>query len=142
MNATLFEKLTIYYSEMPMLRKLWSFEYTASKLAEAAKNKREHHTERLAWWREQKEAVMDEVKASGIEVSESLAMTVNSSNQRMGPQVMVRNDLQRKLTECFEKLKEHQAKIQEYDGWVQVLTANPESRLELHHDDWLFFFGK
>lgn len=125
-----------------MLRNEWSFEYTASKLAEAAEIKREHHKLRFVWWSKQKESVMDEVKASGIEVSESLAMNITSTAQRMGPQVMVRNDLQRKLTECFEKLKEHQAKTQEYDGWAQVLAANPESRLQLHHDDWLFFFGK
>lgn len=29
-----------------------------------------------------------------------------------------------------------------YDGWRQVLEANPENRLSLDIDDWLFFFGR
>lgn len=54
---------------------------------------------------------------------------------------MVRNDLQQKLTECHTKINEHLAKVNEYTGWVQVLNGNPESRLQLHVDDYLFFFG-
>ena len=123
-----------------MQRDEWTFEYTASKLAEAAATKREHHKQRLEWWNGQKDAVMAEVKDSGIEVSESLALAY-ASNAGVGPQVMVRGDLQRKLTECHGKLKEHDAKAREYDGWHQVLTANPEARMKLHHDDWLYFFG-
>lgn len=125
-----------------MLRNEWSFEYTASKLADAAVTKRDHHKQRFNWWSKQKESVMTEVKKSGIEVSESQAVNFSSVNSRMGPQVMVRNDLQIKLTECHEKLKEHEHKTREYDGWTQVLSANKEARLTLHHDDWLFFFGK
>lgn len=129
-----------------MQRNEWAFDYIASKLAEAAATKREHHKQRLAWWNEQKDAVMAEVKESGIEVCESLALAYSNTSagigqQVIGPQVMVRNDLQRKLTECHGKLKEHDAKAREYDGWHQVLTANPEARLKLHHDDWLYFFG-
>lgn len=124
-----------------MYRHEWTFEYTAARIAEAAGKKRDHHKSRLDWWEAQREAVMAEVKASGIEVSESLAMAYSSTNASVGPQVMVRNDLQRKLTECYGKLKEHEAKIREYDGWHQVLLANSEARLKLHHDDWLYFFG-
>ena len=72
-----------------MQRNEWSFEYTASKLAEAAQIKREHHRQRFNWWNKQKDAVMVEVKDSGLEVSESLAMSHSSANPRMGPQVMV-----------------------------------------------------
>jgi hypothetical protein len=124
-----------------MNRHEWIFKYTASKLATAAETKCNHHKERLAWWKQQKEAVMVEVKESGIEVNESLAAAY-TKNTGMGPQVMVRNDLQQKLTECHMKLKEHDQKASEYDGWVQVLTANPEAQLELHHDDWLYFFAR
>ena len=125
-----------------MQRNEWSFEYTASALAVAAKIKADHHRERLTWWEGQKAEVMAEVKESGIEVSESLANQYSNTTAMNGPQVMVRTDLQRKLTECHTKLKSHDSRIQEYDGWVQVLNANPESRLKLHQDDWLYFFGK
>lgn len=32
--------------------------------------------------------------------------------------------------------------MNDYHGWQQVLSANPEARLSLNHDDWLFFFGQ
>jgi hypothetical protein len=31
--------------------------------------------------------------------------------------------------------------VNEYEGWVQVLSANAEARLPLHADDYIFFFG-
>lgn len=124
-----------------MLRDKWDFEFTASKLAEAATSKKSFHELRLKFWEEAKAKVMAEVKESGIEVSESEAGTSYSS-VRVGPQVMVRNDLQYRLTECHEKIKEHHKKVNEYDGWIQVLTANAESRLKLNSDDYLYFFGK
>ena len=59
-----------------------------------------------------------------------------------GPQVMVRGDLQKKLSECHTKSQSHQQAADEYDGWVQVLSANQEARLKLTQADWLYFFGK
>jgi hypothetical protein len=59
-----------------------------------------------------------------------------------GAQVMVRNDLQKDLDECMDKLSAHTQRLNEYAGWQQVLAANPESRQALDIDDWLFFFGK
>ncbi len=126
-----------------MLRDRWVFEYTANKLAEAATRKREWHKGRTEFWKAAKDKVMGEVKESGIEVSESAGGGNYTSNSlRNAPQVMVRNDLQQKLTECHQKIQEHLAKTQEYDGWVQVLNGNPEARFQLNSDDYLFFFGK
>lgn len=110
-----------------MKRDEWAFSYSASELASAAAKKREHHKGRAAWWEDQKAAVMQEVKDSGIEVSESLA-------------TMVRTDLQRKLSECHMKINEHVEKAALYDGWAQVLNKNSSATLPLHSDDWLFFF--
>ena len=86
---------------------------------------------------------MAEVKESGIEVSESCGGGSYTSNmtRTSAPQVMVRNDLQTKLTECHGKIQEHVAKVREYEGWVQVLEGNPESRMKLNADDYLYFFG-
>jgi hypothetical protein len=49
--------------------------------------------------------------------------------------------MQGDLNECSFKVTEHSLKAREYDGWIQVFSANPDSRLKLHHDDFLFFFG-
>jgi histidinol-phosphate/aromatic aminotransferase/cobyric acid decarboxylase-like protein len=125
-----------------MKRDEWEFEYTAARLSDASRDRRDHRLERLQWWEQEKAKVMQEVRDSGIEVQESVANQYSNMSSAFGPQVAVRTDLQRKLTECHIKIKEHNEAAMAYEGWRQVLDANPEGRLKLHHDDWLFFFGK
>lgn len=126
-----------------MLRDKWEFKFTAKKLADGATKKFRHHRERVLFWQDAKAKVMAEVKESGIEVTESAACN-NTSNYTRGmtPQVMVRNDLQIRLTECHEKIQEHQRKVNEYAGWLQVFENNPETQLSLNADDYLYFFGE
>lgn len=126
-------------------RQEWEFEYTASKLADGARKQRDHRLSRIEAWKEAKDKVMAEVRESGIEISESAAADMKAytnTTQSYGPQVMVRTDLQQKLTECHNKIQQHTKAAAEYDGWVQVLEANAESRLKLTQNDWLYFFGK
>lgn len=125
-----------------MKRNEWEFEYTASKLAEAARAKLGHYIGRVAWWKEKQQAVMQEIKESGLEITESLAVEYASSSASFGAQVTVRPELKTKLQECFLKIKSHEASAKDYSAWIQVLDANPEIRLKLNHDDWLFFFGE
>src|SRR5579862_2542895 len=120
----------------------WEFEYTANKLAEGAVSQKEFRLGRVAWWKEAKGNVMQEVKDSGIEISESVAASISnyaSNTKQDGPQIMVRADLQRKLAECHSKIQSHQQASDEYEGWIQVLNANPEQRLKLTQSDWLYF---
>jgi len=128
-----------------MKREEWTFEYTASKLADAAQAKVDWHRERLAWWKDKKDEVMGTIRKEGLEVDEKISLGFSSPKSRdweRGAQVMVRNDLQKDLDECMEKLKAHTLKLNEYSGWQQVLSANPESRQSLDINDWLFFFGR
>ncbi len=127
-----------------MNRTEWKFTYTASKLADAAKAKMMHHADRLEWWHKKHEDTMAKVKESGIEVHQAVAAEYSHSNVARGvrPEIRIDETLQRDLYECDAKMKEHSAKIGEYDGWLQVFNANPEARLELQHDDYLHFFGK
>lgn len=123
----------------------WEFEYTANKLADGAEAQKTHRLSRVEAWSEAKAKVMAEVKDSGIEVTESVATDMKSystTSAGYGPRVTVRDDLQRKLTECHGKIQTHTAAAAEYDGWIQVLRANPEKRLPLTQADWLYFFGK
>ena len=46
----------------------------------------------------------------------------------------------RQLT--LDKLSHHTQQVQQYDGWQQVLAANPEARVKLDIEDWLFFFAR
>lgn len=122
----------------------WEFEYSAKDLMEGAIKQKEFRVGRVQWWTEQKAAVMREIQESGIEISESVAALNYLSNQSTihgEPKVMVRTDLQRKLSECHEKIQSHRKAANEYDGWIQVLSANSKANLKLTHDDWLYFFG-
>ena len=124
-----------------MKRDEWTFAYTASKLAEASTHKREHHLSRRDWWEKQKENVMAKVRDNGIEVHDGVANLHSNTTRGCGPQIVIDPMLQRDLSECQSKITEHDSLIRQYEGWKQVLQAQPESRLEIDHDDFLFFFG-
>jgi hypothetical protein len=128
-----------------MLRQEWKFDYTASKLAEAAQAKRQFHQERFDWWKDKKDQVIAQIRAEGLEIDEKIALEYVSPKSRdweRGSQVTVRDDLRKNLDECLKKLAYHTGLISDYHGWHQVLSANPEVRLSLDHEDWLFFFGQ
>jgi hypothetical protein len=127
-----------------MLRSDWEFEYTGAALAEAAKTKLEFHQERLAWWKEKRSAIMTQIRSEGLEINEKISLGFRSPKSRDwegGAQVMIRNDLQKALNECQEKLSFHTGKINGYKGWYQMLTANPHARKGLDIQDWLYFFS-
>jgi len=126
-------------------RNEWEFEYTASKLAEGAAAQKEFRLSRVAVWTAAKEKLMAEIKDGGVEITESVAAGMSSyanSTQSFGPQVGINPAYQKKLAECHGKIQSHQQAAAEYDGWVQVLNANSETRHKLTQSDWLYFFGK
>jgi len=124
-----------------MLRDKWEFEVLSKELAQAALNKMSYHQLREQTWRGMKDEVMAEIRATGIDISES-AMGANYANTALiTPQISIKPDLQRRLTECHNKIQEHQKKSQEYSGWHQTLDTQRE-RLKLHQDDWLYFYGE
>ena len=128
-----------------MLRKDWGFDYTATKLAEAAAIKMVFHQERLDWWKTKRQEVMGTIRSEGLEIDEKLVMEFRNPKARdwdRSAQVLIRNDLQTDLSECLDKLSHHTQQVQQYDGWQQVLAANPEARVKLDIEDWLFFFAR
>ena len=130
------------------LRDEWEFEYTASKLAEAAARQRDFRIERIELWESKKAEVMQKIKESGISVSESVADQLSNTGKygntmgRRGAHITIDGTLQEDLSECVEKIRNHTDLRNKYAAWVQVLESNPEKRLQLRHDDWMFFFGK
>lgn len=128
-----------------MQRKDWKFDYTGSRLAEAARTKKDFHAERIEWWKQKKNEVMATIRAEGLEVDESITIQAyrnpKGRDWERGTQVMIRNDLRRDLEECMEKLAWHTDLSFKYGGWLQMLEANPEARVPLDIEDWLFFFG-
>lgn len=128
-----------------MQRENWVFTYHGKALAEAAQKKVAFHTARLEWWNVKKVQVTATIRSEGIEIDEKIALTYSNPKARdydRGGEILIRNDLRSQLAECFQKLAYHTEKCDDYDAWIQALSANPEQFLELHIDDWLFFFGR
>jgi len=134
-----------------MLRPKWEFEYTAKHLALAAIAQRDFRAGRMRAWTEKREDVMKKIRETGLTIHEDVAAGMASNNVNAmkystagygGPQVLVDATMQQDLNDCTAKIHEHTELNKQYGAWVQVLEANPEARLKLDHDDWMFFFGK
>ena len=123
-----------------MNRNLWKFNYTSDILLKAATEKLNWHKERHDWWSSKKEEIMTIIKASGLEIDESVAMGYSNSGRQTS--VNIRTDLLKDLNECVSKIDEHKRKIADYDSWVQVFENRGNFAYDLDQDDWLFFFGK
>lgn len=125
-------------------REKWEFSYPAHELAAGAEAQRDHRRSRIAAWTDAKETLMAEIRATGIEITESMAadMKAYSNTRSDGPRVSIKPELQAKLSECHGKIQAHTLAAAEYDGWVQVLRAAAGQRLNLTQSDWLYFFGK
>ncbi|MDD2740431.1 MAG: hypothetical protein PHR94_15995 [Methylomonas lenta] len=101
--------------------------------------------ERFNWWKDKKEQVITQIREEGLEIDENIALEYISPKSRdweRGTQVTVRDDLRKDLNECLQKLAAHTDLINDFNGWHQVLLANPGIALSLDHEDWLFFFGQ
>lgn len=130
-----------------MKREEWTFEYTAAKLAEAAAAQAAFRRKRFEFWSAKKSEVLQKIRDSGLSVHEDIALglldkSYSTSHRTAGAQVLVDPTLQKDLTECVTKMQAHSERARQYDGWEQVLRGNPEARVQLDHDDWMFFFGK
>lgn len=128
-----------------MLREEWKFAYSVESLVQAAQQKLQHHEDRLRFWKDTKQSVMDTIRAEGLELDETITSALANPKARdwhRSAQVMVRKDLQKDLEECLDKLEWHTAQRDEYDGGHQAISAQSGKMLELHIQDWLFFFGR
>jgi len=124
-------------------RDRWTFQYPADKLLEATRAKIAFHKGRHEFWTKKRKETEKTIRAEGIEIDESLTdMSSNKSNYARGGSVQIRNDLVRDLQECVERQRHHWLVIEDYTGWEQVLASQSGHRFDLHHDDWLYFFGK
>lgn len=121
------------------MRQDWKFTYKAQDVAEAAAAKRDHHVARESWWSDQQNQVLRDVRDKGIEIDESIARLYANSAAMHGARITVKDEYQ--LNECHTKIKTHNAKSREYEGWVQFLSGRTHV-VELDCDDYLFFFGE
>ena len=125
-----------------MKRNEWSFQFAASKVLEAAQNKREEHQKKFVWWENKLEESKSKAKDGGIVIQSSLASSYSNTKSGFGPQVSLDPEIQKHLSEAFNKVQEHNAKVKEYQSWIIVLgSCSPSEVLELNQDDYLYFFN-
>lgn len=127
-----------------MQRKDWKFSYNIDTLLKGATAKRDLHEGKLKWWEGKKKETIAKVKDVGIEVQDSVAASYSSTKGNYGPQVVIDATLQRDLSECQQKIREHDLRVRTFNGWIAVLTqaaADPSVEYYLDHEDYLFFFG-
>lgn len=121
-------------------RDSWRFGLSISALRAAALKKRTFHEERHAYWKAQVEALKTELPTS-IDVPDLMELASsysNSSRAYGGVQIDAR--LQQKLTEAFNKVKEHAGRVDEFKRWKRFLALAPdEGKLELTYEDATFF---
>ncbi len=111
-----------------MQKEEWKFEYTAAKVAEAARVKTAGHNERLEFWKKKREEIIATIRSEGIEVDEKVALAYSNPKARdwdNGGEILIRNDLRKVLAECFKKLAYHTELRDSFDGWRQFLQAHP-----------------
>lgn len=125
-----------------MKRNEWQFNFAVSELIEPTQKKIDAHTAKLKWWENKKAEVMQKVRESGIEIHDSVAASYSNTKGGFGPEIKIDVTMQRDLSECQQKIMEHSLLLKTYQGWLELFKHNPNNRLELHADDWLFFFGE
>lgn len=132
-----------------MRKDAWKVKYTGEELLAGAKEKLAFHQGRREFWVGKKNEVIEKIKAEGITVTESLVDELGKigyANTRSyndaGPRVQIDVALAAKVQEAAGKVHEHDAKIRAYSGWVLQLENSRDSKFQLDHEDWLFFFGK
>lgn len=126
-----------------MTRTDWKFDYTAARLAAAADERAAHHQTRIAFWRAKRDEVLAKIRAEGLEIDEKIVAAYPSPKARdweRANRVTIRDDLRHHLDETLDKLRYHTDLATQFDGWSKMLHANPEQRVGLDIEDWLFFF--
>lgn len=124
-----------------MNRNEWKFTYGADELLKQAALKMKHHEKRHDWWTKKRVEVVDQIKKSGIDVDQSLSDMSMSNSYHRGGNITIDEKLARDLQEAFGKQKEHERKITDYAGWVQVLSSQGKNIMQLDQEDWMFFFS-
>jgi hypothetical protein len=125
----------------------WTFTYTAGQLAYGAQKQKDYREDRSRLWSATQEKVMAEIRASGIEITQDVmtqlqisATYTKSGGMNRGPTVSINQDLADKFAQCVAKVKEHKDLAEQYEGWIQTLSAQSEKELEVTQQDFLFFF--
>lgn len=115
----------------------WTFDYGIEEVKDAAEKKVEHHSGRVEFWEKQKQDVLASIRESGIDIRE------HEITGGKRAEVVIDPTHQKRLSESQDGISRNQAKLEEYEGWAQVLHSRviqSDARvLHLDHQDILYF---
>jgi hypothetical protein len=115
----------------------WTFEYGIEEVKDAAEKKVQFHADRITFWESAKETTLNLIRESGIDIREHEI----TGGQRA--EVIIDPTHQQRLNEAQDGLTRNKAKLDEYEGWAQVLHSrvmqNDARTLSLDHQDILYF---
>lgn len=130
-------------------RNTWTSTVDVSDVEKAATEKVEFHSKRKAWWTTKKNEIVEEMRSSGIKISETiveelgkLGYSNSTVGNRQGVSVSIDSKLQERLGESMQKIDQHTKKESSYIAWVSFLsTVAADTQMTLTMDDYSFFFG-
>ena len=131
-----------------MLRNDWKFQYSRSVVLAAALQKRAHHEERLAVWRDELVAADAKLRSEGLKFREQAASAYASSSQTLTGldrrlEATLDPDLNRKVVEAHNKVAHHERVAAEYTDWAIILGFGAvhvaDAPITLDYEDIKFF---
>lgn len=118
-----------------MKRNEWTWQKSATDLANAADSQAHYHGTRVAFWKDQRAQAEQDIHDKGLDVRHR-PQTGGDRHE-----VIVDPELARRLGECDSKIQRHQLSVEEYGQWADALRDAGGRTLELDHADWTFFYG-
>ena len=127
-----------------MKRSEWTFEYTATDLHTAAEQEYQKRAIRADYWKAERQKVMEELKETGLTISQWDAYTGKEGITKTGisNRVDVEFDekLMTRLRNCEHYLEKARNEKSEYKMWMQVFgDTSPSKTFDLHAVDVAYF---
>jgi hypothetical protein len=124
-------------------RQEWEFEHSISDILAAATRRTQYHTERLGFWKNSLDAIVQNLPntVNVRKLEEFMAASSFSNKVSYGlPSLQLDPEVQKDFTLAVQKIAEHRNKMEQYGTWVAVLANESSARsLKLTMEDIQFF---
>ena len=113
------------------------FGYKGHELRDACQAVVDNSTARLEHWKERYEAAVTELENTAVKVKVERHQVTGGEQAYVKTEVNL--DAQRELTLAEQKIKYHQARIEEFDRWRRGFTHNADASFVLDPEDVAYF---
>lgn len=123
-----------------MLRSEWSFEYQAGDLLEAANKEFDKRIERIDYWKEKREEVLNRLKDEGLEITNWNSGSETKLSAGSAIDVQFDQKLIGRLRECEKYLEKARNEKKEFAMWIQAFSDRQSGEgFKLHAQDIAYF---